>query len=64
MINSGPAYEGDGSNAFLFSKKQVIDLSNEMFRSIAMEIGVSQAEIDSTSIFTRGVFLALSKQAV
>lgn len=64
MINSGPAYEGDGSNAFLFSKKQVIDLSNEMFRSIAVEIGVSQAEIDSNPIFTRGVFLALSKQAV
>ncbi len=64
MINSGPNYEGDGSNAFLFSKKQVIDLSNEMFRSIAMEIGISQAEIDSNPIFSRGVFLDLSKQTV
>jgi hypothetical protein len=63
MINSGPSYEGDGSNAFLFTKQQVIDLSNEMFRLIAQELGLSEDEIRSNKIFSRETFLVLSKQS-
>jgi hypothetical protein len=64
MINSGPNYDGGGSGAFLFSKKQVIDLSNEMFRLIALESGLPESEISSNKIFDREVFLMLSKQLV